>query len=484
MTNNNSAKEIQSTLNNLEEFKKFLKIVAPYRYSARVILGQLTPQIESLRPQADKFIESCKQVDDFNNKFNSKAWLCYGKTSLTIVGECLSKSDDDEAEELLADYFCNTVANIINLSASPQSLLGSHAEMIHHAYKLTQEGDYLAAIPLLLMVIDGISNNVFVSGIFSDKSKSKAIAPNHDYIMAFEKVRRRLNRPRKNINTNKISLPFRHGIIHGKDTNYATKTNAGKCWNFLGATLDLLESINPQNNIRSHPQIGDNEQHASAEEYTLCELLELYDKFYEDIIKTNEASKEWLDKYFSLPEISDLNTINNIVDERQIEELDDDLVLHCVIRLFHYWQKERFDLLQGYIDRIAYLEYRVNEKKVSENQHEYIRTRYLRDFLGNYKLSNFKIIGQDGELKGSLRTITVQASIISTNGLNETITFRINMQDMNATRDLKIETNSTFKRNWKLVSSIFLISELPKWEEYIDFADQSLEKYLDNKNIS
>lgn len=82
MTNNNSAKEIQSTLNNLEEFKKFLKIVAPYRYSARVILGQLTPQIESLRPQADKFIESCKQVDDFNNKFNSKAWLCYGKTSL------------------------------------------------------------------------------------------------------------------------------------------------------------------------------------------------------------------------------------------------------------------------------------------------------------------------------------------------------------------------------------------------------------------
>lgn len=482
MTTNNSAKEIQSMLNNLEEFKKFLKIVAPYRYSARVILRQLMPQIESLRPQVDKFIESCKQVDNFNNKFNSRAWLCYGKTSLTIVEECLSKSDD-EAEELLADYFCNTVANIMNLSASPQSLLGSHADMIHHAYKLTQEGDYLAAVPLLQIITDGISNNVFVSGIFSDKNKSKAIAPNHDYIMAFEKVRRLLNRPRKNINTNKISLPFRHGIIHGKDTNYATKTNAGKCWNFLGATLDLLESINPQNNIKSHPQIEDNEQHASAEEYTLCELLELYDKFYEDIIKTNEASKEWLDKYFSLPEISDLNTINNIVDERQIEELDDDLVLHCVIRFFHYWQIKRFDLLQGYIDQIADLEFRLKGKKVSENQYGCYRTRYLKDILGNYKLNNFKIIGQDGGLQGSLRTITVEASI-SINELIETITFKINMQDMNATRDLKIETNATITRSWKLVSSIFLFRELPKWEKYIDIADQNLEKNLANRNIS
>lgn len=476
MTTNNSAKEIQSMLNNLEEFKKFLKIVAPYRYSARVILRQLMPQIESLRPQVDKFIESCKQVDNFNNKFNSRAWLCYGKTSLTIVEECLSKSDD-EAEELLADYFCNTVANIMNLSASPQSLLGSHADMIHHAYKLTQEGDYLAAVPLLQIITDGISNNVFVSGIFSDKNKSKAIAPNHDYIMAFEKVRRLLNRPRKNINTNKISLPFRHGIIHGKDTNYATKTNAGKCWNFLGATLDLLESINPQNNIKSHPQIEDNEQHASAEEYTLCELLELYDKFYEDIIKTDKASKEWLDKYFSLPEISDLSAINNIVDEHQIAELDDDLVLHCAKKLFHFWQKERFDLLQGYIDRIGNLEFRLTEKKVPTNKCKYVRTRYLRDILGNYKLTNFKIVEQHGELKGSLRTITVIASI-STNGLNEAITFKINMQDMNATTDLKIEANSTITRNWKLVSSIFLTRELPKWEEYISIAGQNLETYI------
>lgn len=482
MTTNNSAKEIHSMLDNLEEFMKFLKIVAPYRYSARVILRQLTPQIESLRPQVEKLVELTKQADDFNNRFNSRAWLCYGKTSLTIVEECFSKSDD-EAEELLADYFCNKVAEIINLSASPQSLLGPHAEMIHHAYKLTQEGDYLAAIPLLLIITDGISNNIFETGVFSDKNKCEVIAPNYDYAVAFDDVRYELSATKKRINTEVAKAPYRHGILHGKFTNYATKTNAGKCWNFLGATLELLEFINSQNNINSHPLIEYNEQRKSAKEYTLGELLELYDKSYEVIIKPDDASEELLDKYFSLPEISDLNALNDIVNERQIEEeLDDDLVLHCVIKLFHYWQNERFNLLQRYIDRIAYLEYRVKRKNVSENQYEYIRTRYLRDILGNYKLSNFKIIGQDRELKGSLRTITVEASI-STNGLNETITFNINMQDMNATTDLKIEANSTITRNWELVSSIFLTRELPKCEEYIDIADQNLEKYLDNKNI-
>lgn len=476
MTPNNSAKEIQSMLNNLEEFKKFLKIVAPYRYSARVILRQLTPQIESLRPQADKVIESCKQVDDFNNRFNSKAWLGYGKMNLTIVEECFSKSDD-EAEELLADYFCNKVADIINLSASPKSLLGFHAEMVHHAYKLTQEGDYLAAIPLLLIITDGISNNIFEKGIFSDANKCIAIAPNYYYAQAFDNVRDELNGTQKRINTEVIDAPYRHGILHGKHTNYATKTNTGKCWNLLGATLELLELKKSQNIISSHPQIEGNEQQGSAEEYTLCELLELYDKLYEDIIKTDKASKEWLDKYFSLPEISDLSAINNIVDEHQIAELDDDLVLHCVKKLFHFWQKERFDLLQGYIDRIGNLEFRLTEKKVPTNKCKYVRTRYLRDILGNYKLTNFKIVEQHGELKGSLRTITVIASI-STNGLNEAITFKINMQDMNATTDLKIEANSTITRNWKLVSSIFLTRELPKWEEYISIAGQNLETYI------
>lgn len=476
MTTNNSAKEIESMFNNLEELKKFLKIVAPYRYSARVILRQLTPQIESLRAQADKVIESCKQIDDFNNRFNSKAWLGYGKINLTIVEECFSKSDD-EAEELLADYFCNKVANIINLSASPKSLLGFHAEMVHHAYKLTQEGDYLAAVPLLLIITDGISNNIFEKGIFSDDNKCIVIAPNYDYAQAFDNVREELNGTQKKINTEVIDAPFRHGILHGKHTNYATKTNAGKCWNLLGATLEVLEFKKSKNNNRCHPLIEGNEQQASAEECSLCELLELYDRLYEDIIKTDKASKEWLDKYSSLPEISDLNAINNVIDERQIEELDDDLVLHCVKRLFHYWQKERFDLLQGYIDRIGYLEFRLKEKKVATTRYKYVRTRYLRDVLGNYKLSDFKIIEQDREIQGSLRIITVEA-FISINELNETITFRINMQDMNATTDLEIETNSTIRRNWKLVSSIFLSRELPNCEEYMGIADLNLETYI------
>ncbi len=52
-----------------------------------------------------------------------------------------------------------------------------------------------------------------------------------------------LGQSRKKTRTDEISLPYRHGILHGMDLGYATKRVAAKTWAALFATADWARRI-------------------------------------------------------------------------------------------------------------------------------------------------------------------------------------------------------------------------------------------------
>lgn len=178
----------------------------------------------------------------FIDHYSGLGWtLCDSISTTQIIAATESVSIDD-GETALTTYFL------------------SETEIEHVGYKFHRETyriwmplydraaerllaeDYISAVPLLFMVIDGICLKCFQRHPFSgaaDKDVFDSFTSGPD---ALEKAYALLGQTRRKINDDKISLPYRHGILHGVDTNYGHKIVAAKAVNILRATIDYVEA--------------------------------------------------------------------------------------------------------------------------------------------------------------------------------------------------------------------------------------------------
>lgn len=102
-----------------------------------------------------------------------------------------------------------------------------------------QAGRYHACIPLLLALIDGLANDISAHvGFFAGKTDLELF----DSITAHETglpfLKTIMNSSRTTTTTKEISIPYRNGILHGRDLNFANKEVASKCWWVLASLIE------------------------------------------------------------------------------------------------------------------------------------------------------------------------------------------------------------------------------------------------------
>jgi hypothetical protein len=97
---------------------------------------------------------------------------------------------------------------------------------------------YYAAIPLILILIDGFVNDVAQTGFFTDRTDVTAWDSIAGHSTGLKKLSEIFNASRTKTTTEALVLPYRHGILHGRDLGYANKIVAAKCWAALSAIAD------------------------------------------------------------------------------------------------------------------------------------------------------------------------------------------------------------------------------------------------------
>ena len=91
----------------------------------------------------------------------------------------------------------------------------------------------------MLALIDGLANDISAHvGFFTGKSDLELF----DSITAHETglpfLKTIMNSSRKTTTTNEIFIPYRNGILHGRDLNFANKEVASKCWWVLASLIE------------------------------------------------------------------------------------------------------------------------------------------------------------------------------------------------------------------------------------------------------
>lgn len=212
------------------------------------VIYKLSTKIKSFKEQ---FIEIQNQSsiltlpDQFNELFSKEGWICYGALSKSILENSVKLGLENRIEEakiLLIDSINEESINQILLKCQTRKHFESRVTLLELLKLDYQEGRYHACIPLLLALIDGLANDISTHvGFFAEKSDLELF----DSITAHETglpfLKAIMNSSRKTTNIEKIFIPYRNGILHGRDLNFANKEVASKCWWALACLIEWAD---------------------------------------------------------------------------------------------------------------------------------------------------------------------------------------------------------------------------------------------------
>lgn len=236
---------------------------------------------EAFEPLADiqkQFELLTKSPDKFNDYFSKKGWIAHESMNHDLMLTCIEFADKGQielAEQELINYYSSDRMQWLTYQLKSTKEFSIRYSLIKAAYEDTIAEKYYACIPVLLLVIDGGVNDIDRNkGFFAENTDLTAwdsIAAHSSGLATLKEI---FNDTRKRTTEEEITMPYRHGILHGRDINYANKTVAAKCWAALFALNDWAKAVKDgkKNPPPDEPKLSFsesiNELKATLENYT------------------------------------------------------------------------------------------------------------------------------------------------------------------------------------------------------------------------
>ncbi len=217
-------------------------------------LKNFTGKIDEIKREVEALVELRRLHHD---AFSERGWIFSESTNSQSAKEALNVHDDGdplEAESLLAADFEGKQLDylVMRLCYSPEFM--ERKSQLLEAAKLTREGRYLAATPLLLIVADGVGADAFGKSIFAEGVDLRELNSFAGQPHALPTLVREMCRTRRKTSSDNLSFPYRNGIIHGRDLGYGNRLVNAKCWSLLGNIADVLKAREKGQAQKSEPQ--------------------------------------------------------------------------------------------------------------------------------------------------------------------------------------------------------------------------------------
>lgn len=180
-----------------------------------------------LKQQEKEFNQLVEGANNFNKYFSNMGWILHGHFDTQIMikaNEKYKKYGAIEAEKVLIDYYTDSdKINIHRLKVHPEFI--QRFELIELAFEDHLNERYHASVSVFLIVIDGAVNDYTKrKGFFAEGTDVSAWDCLVGAIEGLEKLKNVFNQNRKKTNCERIEMPYRNGILHGRDINIMMHT--------------------------------------------------------------------------------------------------------------------------------------------------------------------------------------------------------------------------------------------------------------------
>ncbi|CRI64998.1 conserved hypothetical protein [Thiocapsa sp. KS1] len=232
----------------LKQFEAFESLNALFR--AFPFARHLFPSLEQAFNEFKKIkkqAEILKAPDRFNERFASLGWIAYESMSMEVMQEAIRVYDTDgkdAAEQFLADSYDADCLEWGIRWFNGNKEFRRRMRLAELAREDYLAGRYHACVPLLLSMLDGLVNDVSKHvGFFAESTDVTAwdcIAAHESGLQALSAL---MTKGRNKTNEDPISIPFRHGILHGRELAFDNKLVAAKVWAALFAARDWAVAL-------------------------------------------------------------------------------------------------------------------------------------------------------------------------------------------------------------------------------------------------
>lgn len=366
--------------------------------------------------------------DKFNEHFLQRGWVAHGFMHTETMKNAVDIADDkgvDEAERYLVDAYGDDLKDIMFLLNYPPELK-KRQMLIETAYDDFINERYHSCILLLLTIIDGFVADTNINmgrGFFNDSTELYAwdsIAAHKTGLIELHKL---LYCNRGNTNLEKITIPYRNGILHGRDLNFANKECAVKLWSALFAIKEGVRDI-----------INNGTESRIQERTSFKDVIELM-RYNENLKK---ACDEWVPR--------ELKKDTDFSESGFSEEYDENSPEKRLVEFFEYWKSKNF----GYM--VDCLDYFSGEDRTLKDKAGILS----REFFKGKTLVSFRILDINDE--GAAVTNIATKLTINVNDKEITEEFPFRMIYLKSD-DGKIGVRNFDEGSWKIVS-ILGIKEL------------------------
>lgn len=220
-------------------------------------LYKISPILKIFFPKMGKAFESFPEIknqakifevpDKFNERFSELGWIAYESMSLEVMKEAIAKYDTEGvkiAEQFLTDSYDADCLKWGVLRFQGNQEFRRRIRLIELAKEDYLAKRYHACIPLLLSLLDGIVNDISKHvGFFADSANMTVWDSMAAHETGLQVVASLFTKSRNKTNEEALTIPYRHGILHGRELAFDNKLVAAKVWAALFATRDWADAL-------------------------------------------------------------------------------------------------------------------------------------------------------------------------------------------------------------------------------------------------
>lgn len=203
--------------------------------------GDVRRQAEQLEKQFADVERMKEDRHKFAARFGPRGWTIFDRLSVEAMRVAVAESDDDLADQgLISHHLDADILSFLGYRFNTSRFAAWH-DLYERAVERLLAQDYLSAVPLLIIIIDGIcttktGKHPFSGGTDAPVFDTETTGPGGlaDGLAILGATRRKLD-------TDAIDSPYRHGIIHGLNPNFGNALVAAKTVNLLQTIVDYFD---------------------------------------------------------------------------------------------------------------------------------------------------------------------------------------------------------------------------------------------------
>ncbi|MCE5337844.1 MAG: hypothetical protein LLF90_04050 [Methanomicrobiaceae archaeon] len=260
---------------NLVSINKLREDINAMKLLSLFLKPELQKKLEEMEQQVDNMSE---QATLFNSRFSDYGWCAYDSMSVSLMEDANKAFEEHEieaAEQVLIRYYKTDVKKIIHWIKSSSESFAIRYDLIGQFFEDHFAERYYASVPLALIIIDGAANDFTKSkGFFAEGTSVDVwdcLVGCSDGLVKLKDI---FCQKRTKTNRAIITVPYRNGILHGRDINYANEYVSCKCVSLMFAIADWMKmkdseeerktkferAINPPPIIDSLARLQENKQ--------------------------------------------------------------------------------------------------------------------------------------------------------------------------------------------------------------------------------